>query len=114
MVITDVSGEPIASIFNGHPLRWDPIGCPETAVTINLLCVTSQKSKVLFTPRRKPETKHGRSDSRCHVTDNDVYSRWCNNIVDSGLQSHIVSVPRNYVNRLVGERKKQIAASVIA
>ena len=25
--------------------RWDPIGCPETSVTINLRCVTSQKNE---------------------------------------------------------------------
>ena len=31
-----------------------PTGCPETSVTINLLCVTSQKNEYLIYTQRQP------------------------------------------------------------
>ena len=48
LVITDVSGQPLGTMFNVQAtqeeyltLKMQPIGCPETA---NLRCVSSQKS----------------------------------------------------------------------
>ena len=41
--------------------KWDPIGCPETSlITVNLTCITSQKSEISFTPRQKPEITYPR------------------------------------------------------
>jgi hypothetical protein len=55
LVVTDVSGPPVRSIFkwqavqSAHENAWlltmGPIGCSETSVTTNLRCLRSQKSE---------------------------------------------------------------------
>jgi hypothetical protein len=56
-VVTDVSGPPTGPIFKGQtvqkdctalPLQMGLIGCPETSVATNKLCLTSQKTEDLF------------------------------------------------------------------
>jgi hypothetical protein len=53
VIFTDVSGKPIGPIFKGKavqedwPLKMGTIGYPETSVTTNLGCVTSQESEDL-------------------------------------------------------------------
>jgi len=32
-----------------------PVGYPETSVNTNVRCVTSRRTNISFTPRRKPE-----------------------------------------------------------
>ena len=49
LVVTNVSGQLTAPIFKGQAVKdhgkMGPISCPETSVTTNLHCVTSQKSE---------------------------------------------------------------------
>jgi hypothetical protein len=51
-LVTEVSGQPICPIFKDQAiqeaLKMGLIGCPETSVTINLHCVTSQKGENLI------------------------------------------------------------------
>ena len=49
-LLTDVSGKPISHDFKGQTLEYD---CPETSVTANLRCVTSQKSDDLLVLKLK-------------------------------------------------------------
>ena len=44
--------------MTGRPSKMEPIDGPEMQVTINLHCITSQKSEGLFTPFGKPEIMH--------------------------------------------------------
>jgi len=58
-LFTDISGRLIGTIFKGQavkedvwtawPLKMGPIGFPETSLTTNIRCVTSQKVKILKT-----------------------------------------------------------------
>lgn len=57
-LVTDLSGHYNQSHLQGSstlPLNMKPKGCPETSVTKDQRCVTSNKANFSFTPQRTPE-----------------------------------------------------------
>jgi len=68
-----------------------PTGFPETSVTANLRCVTSQKSESL-TPRRKPEITH---------TSDNLSSRNSNSVSSRPSRDSIVSILRDCCSILI-------------